>query len=217
MKWERLVIIVEGDSEIILMNNLVIPYLYCIEGVLPCTITAQKITTNRKLNKKGGNISFQYLKNEINRVAAQGQLLITTFLDLFRLPVDFPGYTADGAKTSQIEVAMKEVVGLDCFIPYIQKHEFEALLFSSLEGFELVVDDADQLKKIQNIIDAFDTPEDINGGSLTAPSKRLGQIYSYSKTVDSELILEMLTVDLIREKCPRFNEWIEKLIVALQK
>lgn len=215
MKWKRLVIIVEGDSEIILMNNLVIPYLYSIKGILPCTITAQKITTNRKLNKKGGNISFQYLKNEIDRVAAQGKLLITTFLDFFRLPVDFPGYTTEGAKIGQIEIAMKEAIALDGFIPYIQKYEFETLLFSSLDGFELVIDEPDQLKKIKDIMEAFDTPEEINGGPTTAPSKRLEQIYSYNKTVDSELILDLLTIDIIREKCPRFNEWIAKLVNAM--
>lgn len=217
MRWNRLVIIVEGDSEIILMNNLVIPYLYGIGEILPCTITVQKITTNRKLNKKGGNINFQYLKNEIDRVSAQGKLLITTFLDLFRLPVDFPGYIADNPDVNRIEAAMREVIGADGFIPYIQKYEFEALLFSALESFELVVDDGSQLEKIKEIIEAFETPEDINGGPSTAPSKRLQQIFPYNKIADSELILDMLTVDLIREKCPRFNIWIQQLIDMLKK
>lgn len=217
MKWERLVIIVEGDSEIILMNNLVIPYLYSIDGISPCAITTQKITTNRKLNKKGGNINFQYLKNEVDRVAAQGRLLITTFLDFFRLPNDFPGYTTDGTKISQLEAAMKETVGLEGFIPYIQKYEFETLLFSGMEGFELIVDDTDTLSKIREIIASHITPEDINGGTSTAPSKRLEQLFPYNKTADSELILEMLDVEIMREKCPRFDEWIQKVIDALKE
>ena len=66
-----------------------------------------------------------------------------------------------------------------------------------------------QLEKIQEIIDEYDNPEEINGGVDTAPSKRLAKIYNYDKTADSEHILEMLGLDVIIDKCPRFGHWLE--------
>lgn len=88
---KRVVFIVEGDTEVSFIQKRVIPYLYSKGFTNP--MNAQKILTNRKLNKKGGNVGFEYLKNDVSRVAATKNVLITTLLDFFRLPTDFPGYT----------------------------------------------------------------------------------------------------------------------------
>lgn len=222
---KRLIILVEGDCEIILMNKVVIPFLYerlSLFGFSEVTwsIEVTKVTTNRKLNKKGGNISFTYLINDIKRFSSQKCALITTFFDFFRLPIDFPGYTKDGSKVAELEETIKSSVKelvpeLEEFLPYIQLYEFEALLFSDIEGFEFVVDDEEQLVKIKEIIEHYPNPEEINGGVETAPSKRLIRIYNYDKTADSELILDMIGLDAIYGKCPRFTEWLEKLALIL--
>ena len=58
MTGKRLVILVEGDSEVKLMNRLIIPKLYehivNIGITMPWSIEVCKIITNRNLNKKGG-------------------------------------------------------------------------------------------------------------------------------------------------------------------
>ena len=58
---KRVVFIVEGDTEVSFIQKRVIPYLYSKGFTNP--MNAQKILTNRKLNKKGGNVGFEYLKN----------------------------------------------------------------------------------------------------------------------------------------------------------
>lgn len=215
---KRIVFIVEGDTEIIFIQKCVMPYLYGKGFSNP--MHAQKMLTNRKMNKKGGNVGFEYLKNEIARVAATKNVLITTFLDFFRLPTDFPGYTIDSHKISEIEQAVKEniseIMDTTCFLPYIQRHEIESLMYTSMDGFDIVVDDDVSLKKLQRIIDQYPNPEDINGGAETAPSKRLLNIFPYEKTADAELILEVLEVEDIRAKCPRFDAWMEKLEEGLR-
>ena len=148
---KRVIILVEGDSEIILMNKFVIPHLYqvlytCGNADVECSIEAVKITTNRALNKKGGNVSYAYLVNDMKRFVSQGCTLITTFFDFFRLPADFPGYTKDGSQVDEIENAValdmkKRIPTLPDFLPYIQMYEFEALLFSGIDGFEFVLDE----------------------------------------------------------------------------
>ena len=216
---QRLVFIVEGDCEVAFINKKVIPYLYASaarngEG---WTMNVQKITTNRKLNKSGGNVSYAYLRNEINRVAAQENVWITTFMDFFRLPKDFPFYSTDSKDIGKIEEEIKENVGYEQILPYIQKYEFETLLFSSLEGFRYVLDDDSSLNKVEKIIADYPCVEDINGGSETSPSKRLGNIWNYDKVPDSDIILSELHIEDILAKCPRFKEWIDKLLKIINR
>ena len=210
---KRVIFIVEGDTEISFIQKCIMPYLYQKGFTNP--MNAQKIITNRKKNKKGGNVAFEYLKNDIERVAATRNILITTFLEFFRLPTDFPGYTTDSLKIEQIEEAVREnissIVDRANFLPYIQRHEIEALMYTNMDGFNYVVDKEESLNKLKEIINQYANPEDINSGSETAPSKRLMKIFPYQKTTDGEIILEALPIDDIRSKCPRFNEWLENL------
>ena len=124
---KRVVFIVEGDTEVSFIQKRVIPYLYSKGFTNP--MNAQKILTNRKLSKKGGNVGFEYLKNDVSRVAATKNVLITTLLDFFRLPTDFPGYTTDSLRLPDMEQGIKEKVtefmDASCFLPYIQRHEIE--------------------------------------------------------------------------------------------
>lgn len=210
---KRVIFIVEGDTEISFIQKCIMPYLYQKGFTNP--MNAQKIITNRKKNKKGGNVAFEYLKNDIERVAATRNVLITTFLDFFRLPTDFPGYTTDSLKIEQIEEAVREnissIIDRAKFLPYIQRHEIEALMYTNMDGFNYVVDKEESLNKLKEIINQYANPEDINSGSETAPSKRLMKIFPYQKTTDGEIILEALPINDIRSKCPRFNEWLENL------
>ncbi|MBR4041803.1 MAG: DUF4276 family protein [Bacteroidaceae bacterium] len=211
----RLVILVEGDSELSFMQRQIIPALYsrCVGNwsIEPC-----KIISNVKLHKKGGNISYDYLFNDVSRFSAQKCTVITTFLDFFRLPSNFPGFTSNGCVVDVVEEEMKSdlearISNLPLFIPYIQKYEFEALLFSNMDGFNYLLDDDEQLSLIKNIIDEFPTPEDINGGQATAPSKRLLSIFNYNKVADSADMLEIIGLDAIYSRCPRFSKWFDKL------
>ena len=100
--------------------------------------------------------------------------------------------------------------------PYVQMHEFEALLFSDISKFERLGDswNNESQTRLQRICDDFKskTPEDINNSAQTAPSKRLHAIFpGYSKIDDGPLIAEDIGLDTIRSKCPLFDQWIGEL------
>jgi hypothetical protein len=211
---KRLVFIVEGDTEIILIEKLIVPYL--VSRGFTNVMHAQTIITNRKQHKKGGVASYGKFRNEVVRTLAQGEVIVTTLIDFFKLPTDFPAFTADSNRIDQIEDAIEKDINSQEFIPYIQRHELEALMFSAKEGFELVVDDQGKLTELDQIMQEYPNPEDINNSPQTAPSKRLKRIFGYDKTGDGELIFEMLDVETIMDKCPRFKEWIEKLVEKLE-
>lgn len=203
----RLVFIVEGDSEIRLVDKLIIPFLVG-EGY-NVVAHAQTITTNRKQHKKGGVSSYGLYRNEIERTLAQGNVLVTTFVDYFKLPTDFPAYSGDSLRISEIEQAiLQDFNNNPNLIPYIQRHELEALMFSSMAGFDFVVDEALGLDKIRAIHEQYDNPEDINEKPETAPSKRMESCFNYDKTNDAELIFEMMDIQEIIQKCPRFATWL---------
>ena len=73
-------------------------------------------------------------------------------------------------------------------LPYVQMHEFEGLLFSDVSVFPFVLDDrwSEELQKaLEAVAAAFETPEDINNGVETAPSKRLMKLIpAYDKILD---------------------------------
>ena len=213
---KRLVFIVEGDTEIILIEKHIVPYLIGLG--FTNAMHAQTITTNRKQHKKGGVTDYAKFKNEVIRTMAQGNVIITTLIDFFRLPSDFPGHSHDSTRIDQIEQAIHGDFGYNPdFIPYIQRHELEALMFCGRAGFELVIDEADKLHQIDQILERYDNPEEINNDPETAPSKRLIKIFGYDKTGDGELIFDMLGIENMLEKCPRFREWMEKIVSKLSE
>lgn len=211
----RLVFIVEGDTEVAVVHELIIPYLLGLGYTV--SMNAQTILTNRKKYKKGGVINYEYLKNDVERVLAQGHVIVTTLVDFFRLPTNFPDFSTDAKDIPTIEVGMYETFNTSNFIPYIQQYEIETLFFSKVEAFELAIDEEEQLQQLREIAINYPNPEDINGGAETAPSKRLQKIFGYKKAVDAELVLDELDVPTIRAKCPRFDHWIQRVIDKLEE
>jgi len=209
-----LVFIVEGESEVSFVHNLIIPYLH--ERGLKNPMHAQTITTNRKHFSKGGIGSYGKFKNEIERTLAQGNVFVTTMIDYYGLPADFPGLTNSPNQIDAILKSLKESFQNNPdFLPYIQKHEFEALMFSNIKGFEFVHDNQANLELIRNVIQQFPNPEDINNSPITAPSKRLEKIIGYDKMSDGPLILGEIGIIEIISKCKRFAEWLESVINEL--
>lgn len=217
----RLVFIVEGRSEERFINKLLIPYLSAKDGLQRIPMHAQQLVTNRKKLIRGGNVSFGKFANDVRNVAASGDVLVTTMIDFFRLPADFPGYTTDSLKVDVIEQAIRAALAAEVdpafFLPYIQRHEFEALLFSNMDGFAALDMDEKSLALLESIEQEYDNPEDINGGAETAPSKRLGHIFNYEKPADSFVMLSAIPIDTIRAKCPRSNRWLAQLEEGLRQ
>ena len=77
---KRLVFLVEGDTEILFINKLIIPYLY--EMGFTNSMNAQAVITNRKQHKKGGITNYVLLKNDLERILSQPNVIVTTFIDL---------------------------------------------------------------------------------------------------------------------------------------
>jgi len=212
----RLVFIVEGDTEILFVDKVIIPYLHSLGYTNP--MHCQTIITNRKQHKKGGVGSYHKYSNEITRTLSQGNVIVTTFIDFYALPPSFPNFSVSANDISNIESAIhKDFESTDLFIPYIQKHELETVMFAHFETLELVVDSKEQFELIKEVVGEFPNPEDINNSKETAPSKRLMRIFNYDKVADGNIVFDLMDISVIMNKCPKFKTWIEKIKSSMDK
>lgn len=213
---KRLFIVVEGQTEEAFIKELVSPYFMQNEiyDIRPVLIQTSK-------GHKGGFVNYEHLKNDLFRLLkSQGQdVVVTTFVDFFRCPKlpnqnDIDKLSSNIQKVEAMEKSIYDDINDRRFIPYIQLHEFEALLFSSSNGFEMYFEDQ-IAKEIQGIIiDSFDNPEDINSSPETAPSKRLIRIIPYyDKVIYGNIVALEIGLPTILSKCPRFRRWINSLIL----
>lgn len=170
------------------------------------------------LQPRGGIVKFRVLRDAASRVLfGDSHTYVTTMLDLYGLPSDFPRSQEQAssgvARAQGIEAALREQVPEPRFLPYLQVHEFEALVLSDLDVVARHLPDdgpraAAQLRKrIGNT-----PPEEINLGKETAPSKRiLAVLPGYAKVADGPAIASRIGVDRLRQRCPHFAQWVESL------
>lgn len=217
---KRIVIVVEGQTEKEFIDKVLSPYLY-LKGVSSVSCFTIKHT-------KGGLTKYLHLKNDLLNCIYEKNVLVSTLIDFYGLPKDFPKYDESKRisnkteKLAYLEKAIVEDLELEKgrsfpnLIPYIQLHEFEALVFSSIHAIEsLYSRDEAKFDEIEKILTMYPNPEDINDHPKTAPSKRLvdNQLISgYNKVNDGVLIIEEAGINNLLMKCPRFKVWVETLI-----
>jgi hypothetical protein len=106
----------------------------------------------------------------------------------------------------------------ELFLPYVQVHEFEAILFSKVEelaevGGTLCAETPVSLThQFEAILDEAGAPEAINDRSDRAPSSRIAAIvHGFRKPLHGAIVAQRIGLPAIRAACPHFNTWYEKL------
>ena len=214
----RVIAVVEGQTEQTFVRDVLAPWL----GWRGVMLSARLVG---KPGHKGGG-SFHRARNDIiSLLKQQSDTYVTTMFDFYGMPNSWPGRDdarklAHPNKAPSIEQAIHEQIGAelggsfddDRLIPYVQMHEFEALLFSEPSALSQVMREPDTEEDLQAIRDGFSTPEEINDDPNTAPSKRIESLYgNYQKPFHGRLAATRITVEVMREECPHFNEWIDTL------
>ena len=183
----RLAIVVEGETEFDFVNKILTPYFSKFQ------ITA--------LNMRGGKISVPKIQSEIKNCLHSFDK-VSTLVDYYRLK------NPDQKNLTELEAEIKNPPFLkqntlkEKIIPYIQKYEFESLLFADKKNIaEVLALDPMQKEKLHQI---SEEPEEINNEN--PPSKRLSKIYPrYSKRINGVEIIKKIGLNKICEKCPRLG------------
>ena len=199
----RVAISVEGQTEEEFVKNVLAP------GLAPAGVYPQPI-----LLGSGGNVTVEKLASDMSK-------FVWSF-DFVTSLVDFYGFRDKGSDTREgLETRIKQTViakitrALDDsrIFPYVQQHEFEALLFSDASAFSILpYATTDMLDNLALTRSRFDSPEDINDSPDSAPSKRIvNLIPGYRKVVAGSLVADEIGLEKIRAECPRFHAWMTRL------
>lgn len=214
----RVIAVVEGSTEQTFIRDVLAPWLWDASRVELVASAAGKP------GKKGGNNYAKVKRDIIKHLKNPHFQKVTTFFDFYGMTPKWPGRIdarrkSHAHKPLTVEKALhddiKEEVGSDMIgrlLPYIQMHEFEALLFADTSALPDVLRKPSTKDELDEIRATYATPEEINDSALTAPSKRIVSIYPfYQKPFHGVLAAKLVTVDVMIGECPHFKEWVTAL------
>ena len=214
---KRIIIICEGQTEIEFCKDVLFAHFF-----------AKDIHIQTPLIKKsgGGIVPWPNLKGQIEKHLLQdSSAFVTTFVDYYGIHqrYSFPDWDMAHLKTDKNErmsilengMAREIADGIrHRFLPYIQLHEFEGLLFNNVDAFINHIPTEDFINKLEliNTITQNPNPELINDTPNNAPSYRLKRlIKGYNKIVYGSILADEIGLNRLRSKSPRFNDWVTKI------
>lgn len=220
----RLHLLVEGSTEERFVNRVLAPHL----GAVGVFADARKVETGRRPGKiyRGGLLSYEQVAKDLQRWMKEDagpDAWYSTMLDLYALPDDFPAF-AEAERISdpyhrieRLEAAFAAAIDHRRFIPYLQLHEFEALILtdpSHLDWFFVEASEQQAIDRLIALSASYDSPELIDDGAETAPSKRIiAELPAYARlkaTVAPEVVAK-IGLERVRERCPHFGAWLAAL------
>ena len=217
----ELVVVSEGQTEEAFIRRLVAPTL----AERTVFVTPRLLRTSRQ--GRGGGLTKDRVLHYLPRILKErDDVYVSTFFDLYGLAADFPGLreASDSdpiQRAVDIEAAfgdtVVEIAGCrrEQFVPHIQPHEFEALLFADVSAFATARSAWHGcLPQLASVRKQYATPEHINDGGTTHPSARLGRLLSrpnYNKRADGLTVAANIGLARIREECRHFAQWLSRM------
>lgn len=224
---KRVCIVCEGQTEETFVRDVLAPAFYA----LGLNLTTEMVETSP--GHKGGALKYDRVKRHLRNTLRQNSApVVTTLFDLYRLDSGFPGF--DASRT-QAELAkrldvLKQALHADVvaeagcqpgrFIPYIQPHEFEALLFSDVQTLtQTQLGWHGATAALVAARAAAESPEHINDRPETKPAAHLERELknpSYRKRMHGPIAAKKIGLAKIEAECAFFADWLRQ-IRALQQ
>ena len=160
----------------------------------------------------GGNVNTERLVSDMVRLRPPRYDAVTSLVDFygFQGKGDLSVEKLECRLIREIETRIPDARQV---FPYVQKHEFEGLLFSDAAAFGVTGRAAERdIEALSNIRRKFKTPEDINDDPEGAPSKRIARTApGYRKVLHGPMVARKAGLATIRAECPRFGAWLTRL------
>ena len=223
----RLYLFAEGRTEQTFAHTVLMPHL------AECGVYMNKPVLIAHAHKKhrthrGGGRRFRPMQNDICRFLEQesaNDVFFTSMIDLYALHSGFPGVEEaeklrEASRTGESRLWRnhgQEETHDRRFIPHIQLHEYEAYLFTDISTLSYYYEDQKQReveRAEERIADSVESPELIDDGADTAPSKRIIEqlpLYEHEKATVGVQAAQRIGLARIRDGCPHFSRWVEQL------
>lgn len=214
----RLLMLVEGQSEEIFVKHTLTPHL-AQHGVYvqpPIVLWTKRLHSGGGV--RGGVSNWSQIRRNLLPLTRDGDAWVSTLLDFYGLPEDFPGLPeALGAgdpreKVITLQERFAAELNHERFIPFLALHEFEAWLFSAPAAVEAHFGRAHIADKLNSAVHQAGAPELINHGSDTHPKAQLRNLVGdYKEASDGPTLMEKIGIAAIRAACPHFDLWLNRL------
>jgi hypothetical protein len=216
---KRVLILVEGQTEERFVKDVLGPAFWDKELFFHPTILVTKRVKDGA-NFKGGVTNFAKFRNDAQRLLdSAGGALVTTMVDYYRLPSDFPGMNSRPPHGTPLQRVMhvenaiaQHFPSLPNFMPFLVLHEFETWLFSSPTELPRALTEPQKQAQFAAICSSVSTPEEINERPEFAPSKQIMKLFpAFKKTLHGPTTVGRIGLECLRIKCPHFNAWIRQM------
>lgn len=211
-----LAVICEGKTERLFAEQLLTPHLSGFG------VEVSSIEVGVDCKQSGGNVTFERIMRD-TELLLQSYDKVTTMVDYFRLGTGWSGLHHVSPEMSSCELAetvessaLNDAASRinipdirDRFVPNVLMHEFEGLLFADPDAIVSITHAHSALDSLKKVAGEFASPEDINTGAATAPSKRLQALgANYGKIAHGGRIAASIGIARMRSVCPHFNAWL---------
>ncbi|MCP5102801.1 MAG: DUF4276 family protein [bacterium] len=214
---KKILVLVEGQTEEVFVKNVLSPYFWDRQIFCIPKIAITKLVKSGP-HFKGGIVSYEKVKNDIKRLLRDSSaVMVTTMIDYYGFASLVPFKNAIRGRSGfdrvrSLEELFRKDIDDDRFLPYLQLHEFESMVFVSPEAVVETLMKPGKKDEILKIKRKFTSPEEINDNPSSTPSKRLYKIFpDYEKVADGPVIVEKIGLKKIREECAHFNRWVTEL------
>jgi hypothetical protein len=211
--------VVEGPTEQTFFRDVLSPWL-AYQNVIATAIV---------VGKKGGNKYADARADIVRFLKQRSDTYVTCMFDFYGMGNKWPGREEAANKNHEskplfVEAAILEDISsaIDDFrperlIPYVQMHEYEALLFSYPKSLSIALGNQQAESRFQEIRDSFDSPEHINDSPATAPSKRVIKVFKgfkkrYCKPIHGSIAAKQTTIETMINECAHFKSWVSRLV-----
>jgi hypothetical protein len=215
----RVYVVVEGQTEESFVQDVLAEVLWIYQVYLTPILLGVP-------GHRGGRTSYARVRKDVLVQLKQDRAAYcSTMLDYYGLGRGFPGtpppvHLSSLEKVKHVEQAVRTDIYQQIpdlrpdvrFLPYLQLHEFEGLLFSDPTAFAASLRHPHLAQRFQAVRDEFETPEDINNDLETCPSQRVIDAYpSYRKVLEGTLAARAIGIETMRRECPHFRDWLGQL------
>lgn len=215
-------VLCEGQTEREFCRNVLAEY------VAASGIALAGMIFGRPHRKRGGMRPWAAYRSELVRLAKErADRYVGLLVDFYAMPSDWPGRTTAVVKPlaergKYVESELRGNLGPELghrFLPCVQLHEFEALLFVSPDKTALSLlgagsEMAQELQELTEILArAGGNVEEIDDSPSKAPSKRLKRVFpDYDKVAAGVAATQEAGVDVLRAGCPWLDRWLRTIL-----
>lgn len=210
--------VVEGPTEQTFFREVLSPWL-AYQNVFAKAVVVGKTGGNKYSDAKADMIRFLKQRHDT---------FVTCMFDFYGMGNKWPGREEANGKNHEnkplaVEAGILEDISKaltdfrkDRLIPYVQMHEYEALLFSYPKALSIALGNQSSEEEFQIIRKGFSSPEHINDSPNTAPSKRVAQVFrsyqtGYRKPLHGSIAAKQTTIETMMSECPHFKDWVSHL------